>query len=433
MIRTARASEGAAKQGTRHLTTIHRIALVALTLCCATAAQGEDHLVYAHFVTWFKTREFSGRWEMWKSDYAQQIHNPDNFLENGHRDIATTSYPLTDVYDTSDPVAMEYQFLLMKLAGVDGIIVDWDGRRINAYRHEGLMTVLPYLEKYHLKLILCFEEWCGYWPKGTFPDRKAELNAAATEIRWMMDNLVSKPFYGTVAGKKPVLIFRKEPAQWFTPEEWTPLAPLITGQGGALIFAEGFVTPFGPVCDGGYFWVGSGTLADCERKYGNFLETPLPNARTQPPLIFGSANPGFNDTPVWGWGGGPRISPDYHGQRFQRTWELSVQHKVDLVQLVTWNDWNEGTSIEPSDTYGYHYLELTKKYAALYKGLSDSIPDRALRLPLRLFKARRAVEKLADAARKTAVTEQLDQVRDALLAGDCEKAARILQSAERLL
>jgi hypothetical protein len=321
----------------------------------------------------------------------------------------------------------------MKLIGVDGIIVDWDGRRIYPYRNEGLMTVLPYLDKYHLKLILCFEEWCGYWPKGTYPDRKAEINAAAAEIRWMMDNMVNKPFYGTVRGKKPVLIFRKEPKQWFSPAEWQQLAPMITDQGGALIFAEGFAQEFGPIADGGYFWVGSGTLADCERKYNNFLETPLPKARTQPPLILGSANPGFNDTPVWGWGGGPRISPDYHGRRLQLTWDLCVRHKVDLVQLVTWNDWNEGSTFEPSDTYGYHYVELTKKYAALYKGVPDTIPDQALRIPLRLFKARHAAEKLTDAAAKTAVTGQLDQVRDALLAGQCDKAAQLMQSAEKLL
>jgi len=396
-------------------------------------ASGDNKYVYAHFVTWFKTRQFSGAWEMWKSDYADAIHNPDDLLENGHRDIASTAYPLSDVYDSNDPMAMEYQFLLMKLAGVDGIIVDWDGRRINAYRHEGLMNVLPYLEKYHLKLILCLEEWCGYWPKGTFPDRKAELAAAASEIRWMMDNLVNTPLYGTVGGRKPVLIFRKEPTQWFTPAEWAQLAPLIADQGGALIFGEGFVAPFAGVSDGGYFWVGSGTLADCEKKYKGFLTMTQSKSRTQPPLVFGSAVPCFNDTPVWGSGGGPRISPAYQGQRFKRTWELSIEHHVDLVQLVTWNDWNEGTQIEPADTYGYRYLEDTKKYAALYKGVPDPAPNSALRLPLRLLQARQKTAKVADVSRKGTIGRQLDEVRDALLGGRYDQAAQILQQAERQL
>jgi hypothetical protein len=394
---------------------------------------GDNKYVYAHFVTWFKTRERSGRWEMWNSDYADARHNPDEILENGHRDVATTAYPLSDVYDTCDPDIMEYQFLLMKLAGVDGVIVDWDGRRIHSYRHEGLMTVLPYLQKYNLKLILCFEEWCGYWPKGTFADRDAEIKAAADEIRWMTENILDKPFYGTVGGRKPVLIFRKEPDQWFNLAEWTQLAPLLTDEGGALIFAEGFAMQFAPVCDGGYFWVGGGTLANCEKNYKGFLTMNQDKARTQPAFVFGSANPSFNDTPVWGWGGGPRISPDYHGARFNRTWELSIEHKVDLVQLVTWNDWNEGTEIEPSDTFGYRYLESTKKYAAQYKGVSDHVPNETLRIPLRLLKARQKTAMLAESDRKTNLSKQLDQVHEALLAGDCQKAAQAMQAAESLL
>ena len=104
--------------------------------------------VYAHFVTWFKTKEFSGRWEMWNSDWKQSPHNPDMiFMDGKRRDLAVTTYPLTGPYDSSDPDAIEYQFLLMKLSGIDGIIVDWDGRRINRYRHDCLMTILPYLEK----------------------------------------------------------------------------------------------------------------------------------------------------------------------------------------------------------------------------------------------------------------------------------------------
>jgi hypothetical protein len=393
----------------------------------------DNKCVYAHFLTWFKTKQFSGRWEMWKSDYADALHNPDDLLENGHRDIATTAYPLTDVYDSSDPMAIEYQFLLMKLAGIDGVIVDWDGRRINPYRHEALMKILPYLAKYHLKLILCLEEWCGYWPKGTFPDRKAELAAAAAEIRWMMDNLVNNQIYGTVGGRKPVIIFRKEPTQWFTPVEWEQLRPLIADHGGALIFGEGFVTPFAHVSDGRYFWAGSGTLAECERQYTNFLTLNQPEIQTSPPLVFGSAMPYFNDSPVWGWGGGPRISPAYQGQRFKRAWELSIEHHTDLVQLVTWNDWNEGTQIEPADTYGYYYLEETKKYAALYKGVPDSVPNPVLRLPLKLYQARQKAAKLADESRKAAIGQQLDQVRDALLEGSYEQAAKILQQAENLL
>jgi glycoprotein endo-alpha-1,2-mannosidase len=401
-------------------------------------AAGDDHPVYAHLCTWFKTRQFSGRWTMWNSDYADAIHNPDNLLENGHHDIAATSYPLTDVYDTSDPTLIEYQFLLMRLSGIDGIVVDWDGRRLNPYRHEGLMAVAPYLQKYGLKLILCFEEWAGYWPKGTFPDRKAEIKAAQNEIQFMMDTFLSKPTYGVVAGKKPVIIFRKIRDQLFTPEEWDgELGPMITNHGGALIMGADPSSRLAQIADGTYFWVGGfapnrlSTLAYCEKNYRDFLSKPRESLRTHPPLLFGSAVPAFNDTPVWGWGDGPRIAPDYQGERFRRTWELSIENRVDLVQLVTWNDWNEGTQIEPSDTYGYRYLELNKKYSAAYKGIEDRVPNTALRIPLRLYKARKDAAALADAAQKAGLSSKLDEVRDALLAGRYEQAEQRMEQCEK--
>jgi glycoprotein endo-alpha-1,2-mannosidase len=390
-----------------------------------------DRPVYAHLCTWFKTKEFSGRWEMWGSDYADALHDPDRRLEDGRHDIAATAYPLTDVYDTSDPALIEYHFLLMRLAGIDGIVVDWDGRRLNAYRHEGLMAVLPYLERYHLKLILCFEEWCGYWPKGTYPDRRAEINAAREEIRYLMDTFVNTPIYGTVGGKKPVIIFRKIPDQWFSADEWEQqLAPLITDNGGVLLIDTDPASRLAQVSDGTYFWIGGfsknvSTLQHCEKVYRDFLAAPGTSLRTQPPFRFGSAHPAFNDTPVWGWGDGPRIAPDYEGRRFQLTWELSISNAVDLVQLVTWNDWNEGSAIEPADTYGYRYLELNKKYSAQYKGIADTVPNEALRLPLKLYRARQNTGKIADPAQQAAVAAKLDQVRDALLAGQYQKAARL--------
>jgi len=147
--------------------------------------------------------------------------------------------------------------------------------------------------------------------------------------------------------------------------------------------------------------------------------------------MFGSAIPSFNDTPVWGWGDGPRIAPDYHGERFRRSWELSIANAVDLVQLVTWNDWNEGSQIEPSDTYGYRYLELTKKYSADYKGVADTVPNGALRIPLRLYKARKNAANGANAARRAAISSSLDHVRDDLLAGRYDKAAQRLEEFEK--
>jgi len=375
--------------------------------------------VYAHFVTWFKTKEFSGKWEMWNSDYNESPHNPDIIFPSGQRDLAVTSYPLTGPYDTSDPDIIEYQFLLMKLSGIDGIIVDWDGRRINQYRHEGLMTVLPYLEKFDMKLIMCFEEWCGYWPKGTFVDRQSEIEAAKNELQWMTEIFISKPFYGTVKGKKPVLVFRKIWDKWFNPAEWAEIAKDFNDI--QLIFDVDAYRNFGTAAGGKYFWVGSfdpktnnSSLDFCKNVYADFFTATNPKVTNE--IVFGGIAPGFDDTPVWGWGTTGRKAPRYEGKRFELTWQISIDKKVDVAQVITWNDWNEGTQIEPCDKYGYKYLEMNKKYSAVYKGVRDDVPNEILRIPLKLLNARK--QNKADKA-------ILDELSNELMKNNFEKASQL--------
>ncbi|MFN3189199.1 MAG: hypothetical protein ACE361_01650 [Aureliella sp.] len=43
---------------------------------------------------------------------------------------------------------------------------------------------------------------------------------------------------------------------------------------------------------------------------------------------------------------------DDNGQSFRRMLELGLKSNVPIVQLATWNDWGEGTQIEPSREFG---------------------------------------------------------------------------------
>jgi hypothetical protein len=93
----------------------------------------------------------------------------------------------------------------------------------------------------------------------------------------------------------------------------------------------------------------------------------------------GGVWPGFNDTLVaWAWKDPakhpttrPRIiaRETEAGNTYELLWRAYLQAMGDtnrlplpLVQIVTWNDWAETTTIEPSRDYGRRYIEMTKRF-----------------------------------------------------------------------
>lgn len=54
-------------------------------------------------------------------------------------------------------------------------------------------------------------------------------------------------------------------------------------------------------------------------------------------------------------------------ETFRTNWSRSISDGADLVQLVTWNDYSEGTSIAPSVAHGSTLLDISAYYLAQFK------------------------------------------------------------------
>jgi hypothetical protein len=78
----------------------------------------------AHYMPWYQSPAVMGAWGWhWTMDHF----NPNQKDADGQPSIASHHPPLTGPYDSSDDALLEYQVLLMKLSGIDGVIVDWYG------------------------------------------------------------------------------------------------------------------------------------------------------------------------------------------------------------------------------------------------------------------------------------------------------------------
>ncbi len=115
-------------------------------------------LFLAHYMSWYQTPGTSGYWGWhWTMDHF----DPDQVDEDGRASIASHYYPLTGPYDSADDDLLEYQVMLMKLSGIDGVIVDWYGIEdfwdygtINAATHR----LFEHVQRAGLAFAICYED-----------------------------------------------------------------------------------------------------------------------------------------------------------------------------------------------------------------------------------------------------------------------------------
>jgi Glycosyl hydrolase family 71. len=54
-------------------------------------------------------------------------------------------------------------------------------------------------------------------------------------------------------------------------------------------------------------------------------------------------------------------------ETLRASWRRAIDDRADMVQLVTWNDYSEGTSFAPSSAHGQAYLDVSAYYASWFR------------------------------------------------------------------
>jgi hypothetical protein len=55
------------------------------------------------------------------------------------------------------------------------------------------------------------------------------------------------------------------------------------------------------------------------------------------------------------------------GELYKRLWQAAMEANPDWVLLTSFNEWHEGSEIEPSVEWGDQFLNLTAEYARKFK------------------------------------------------------------------
>jgi len=307
-----------------------------LSTALALGLLASKPLILAHYMPWFEAppvgKTWGWHWTMGSMDPTK--------TRDDRREIASHYYPQIGPYDSGDPDVLEYQTLMMKAAGIGGVVVDWYGREDvydYAQIHRNTTRLIVALERVGMKFAICWEDQTV--PNLIKLSKVAEgetLAYAKKELDWMAANWFARKSYVRAYGKPLLLVFGP---QYYKDQAWTELLATrslsVFGVSGPHMFGNG-----------GFAWP-------------NFKDPSLSTfygSASGKPFIAG-ALPRFHDYYAEAnlhasYG---KI-PDNDGQTFKAGLRQSLASGSPVVQIATWNDWGEGTQIEPSREFGFRDL-----------------------------------------------------------------------------
>ena len=328
----------------RHLRLV-LLACLLVALPASVLAAPKPILVY--YMPWFVAKPHSDNWG-WH--WTMNHFNPDVIDASGERQIASWYHPLIGPYDSADPVVLEYHVLLMKLAGIDGVIVDWYGRDQHldyAINNERTAAIFQYARKAGLTFALCYEDRTILQQvnDGVLAASNALAHAQQT-LLYVQSNYFGDPGY-LRRGNRPVLL-NFGPQYFKANEQWVCIFSRLEATNQPAFFTEDNRLPVGT---GAFNWPpmwlslapgarGVLSVSALENYLANFEQ----NGNAWPAFI-SSAFPRFHDIyqpagvrDYWGYLG------DRKGEILRMTLSRALTNQSAMVQIVTWNDFGEGAT-----------------------------------------------------------------------------------------
>jgi hypothetical protein len=88
-------------------------------------------------------------------------------------------------------------------------------------------------------------------------------------------------------------------------------------------------------------------------------------------LWAGGVIPGWDESRVKPPRDGAKVFPRHDGAEYESNWKAATASKPDWITITSYNEWYEGTQIEPSTSAGTKYLDITRKQTGLWKNGPD--------------------------------------------------------------
>ncbi len=275
--------------------------LILALLLPATAHAGER--VSAFYYPWYGTSSRDGAFQHW----SQRGHTPPN-------DIASAYYPLRGLYSSSDTLVIAQQMDEIRAAGIDEIAVSW-------------------------------------WGQGSPEDIRLPEVAAAARADGIAVAAHLEPYAGrTVASTVADLVYlRRYGIRTFY--VYRPLdLPIADWAANKAALHADSSTLFAQTA-----LVGAAAAAGFDGVYtydivvysGGKFARLCKEAHAVKLLCAPSVGPGYD---ARRGSGDPVVKSRRDGATYDSMWKMAIQAGADRVSITSYNEWHEGTQIEPASS-----------------------------------------------------------------------------------
>jgi hypothetical protein len=258
-------------------------------------------------------------------------------------------------YSSDQPDVMDRQIREAQNAGIDGFISTWTGQDQEVARN--LPTLLQVAAKDNFKISVYFEI-----------DNIKQHGDVEAQLKSVIDTYSDHPAFLHWNGQ-PVFFFWR-PDAYGDEHAWGQLRMRLDPQHKQIWSVDSGSGASLDVFDGLHVfssgkWNANTDVASVDASFRRTIDD-YNKAHIAHRLWAAGVIPGWDESRDPGHPD-KKVIPRQDGAVYEAGWCAAIASNPEWITITSYNEWFEGSQIEPSEKYGNTYLDLTRKWATRYK------------------------------------------------------------------